>query len=58
MVLSSGGGGVLWWLRGVGAVIADQGPQDVDAAPGEGDQGLLVGAAGVALLLVVVAVDW
>ena len=56
MLLSSSSSGSEGWLRGVGAVVADQGPEDVDAAAGEGDQRLLVGSARGSLLLVVVAV--
>ena len=26
-----------WWRRGEGAVAAEQGPEDVDAAAGKGD---------------------
>ncbi len=37
MVLSGSGSGSGRWLRGVGSLVADQGPQDVDLA-GEGDE--------------------
>jgi len=45
MLLSSG-----WGERGgegfaVGGVVSEHGPEDVDASPGEGDEGLLVGFA-------------
>ncbi len=55
MMLSSryGGHGGLFGKR---SVVAEQGPEDVDAAAGEGDDGLGVGAAVRALLEVVVAV--
>ena len=42
--------------RGPGPVLAQQCPQDVDAAAGEGDDGLAVGGASCAFLEVVVAV--
>ena len=42
--------------RGVDAFVAEQSPQDVDAAAGQGDDGLGVGSSAVAFLEVVVAV--
>ena len=41
---------------GVGAFVAEQGPENVDAAAGQGDDGLGVGPSVVAFLQVVVAV--
>jgi len=52
MVLSSRRGKA-WWRRCVAALVAEQGPEDVDAASGEGDHGLGVGASLTALLEVV-----
>ena len=42
--------------RGVGALVADQGAEDVDSAAGEGDQRLIMGGSRCSLLLVVVAI--
>ena len=41
---------------GVGSFVAEQGPEDVDAAAGQGDDGLGVGASVGAFLQVVVTV--
>ena len=40
----------LWWGFGPGALVADECPEDIDAASGECDDGLGVGGAGVAFL--------
>ncbi len=55
MVLSSSFGR-LGRDGGVEAVVAEQGPEDVDAAAGQGDHRLCVGATLAALFEVVVAV--
>src|SRR5215204_2291712 len=55
MLLSSGLS-ELWWRCCPGSVFAEQRPKDVDAAAGEGDDGLAVSAAVGSFLEVVVAV--
>ena len=55
MLLSSGFS-EWWWVRGPGALVAYECPEDIDAASGESDDGLGVGAALVAFLDVEVAV--
>lgn len=37
--MSSRCSGCCWWCQGEEAVVAEQGPEDVDAAAGEGDDG-------------------
>src|SRR3989440_1648556 len=53
MVLSSSFGGC-WRGRRIGPVVAQKCPQDVDAASGERNDGLVVGARVLAFLEVVI----
>ena len=45
MFLSSRLSGDAWHWFLVGGVVAEHGPEDVDAASGEGDEGLFMGLA-------------